>query len=237
MSWLDAFITPKEGDKKVEETTKPVYTPPDPKPFVPNMNTANLGVGIAASVVHTGVGQTISSNGTFDSTIFEELSKAMDFANLPGPDYYEFRNAIQAQKDLPIPDNQKYAMVYSTLQASEKSFNKEKLTTSIQHYLEILDTKKKEFEEGKAANFNVTVTSKQKEVEKNDTLIQQKMEQISALNKDIQDLQLQNQELQKGVEAATVKINTVALNFDYTWLFLVNQIKDDLKKIESYITK
>ena len=112
---LSAFV--EMDDDKAEAEKKSAYSSSDASS---NLQTNSNGYSGAGS----------EKFKQYFNTLFEE-------ANMPGPDYFEFTKMIQAMKTVP-EEQQRFAGAFAGL--SVQGLSKEKLVSSAQEYLKILDT-------------------------------------------------------------------------------------------------
>ena len=138
-------------------------------------------------------------------------------------------------KDIPLDEKNKFISTFRTLQASDKTLDKKKLIDSINYYLNVLEEERKNFENAKETNLNTNVTSKFKEVEANNNQIADLVKQINEINEAITALQSKNQVLNQEANENQIKITQKTSNFDFTYNHLVDELQNDLNKINNYI--
>jgi uncharacterized protein YukE len=176
-----------------------------------------------------------SLTGLVDDKFVQFFTKILDEANLDGIDYYEFKKAYEATTAIAasMTEDLRYKMVYT--QMSVQGLTKKTLTDAIATYLKILEEKHAEslqsFEEKK----DKEIGSRTKELEAIAKSTQDKSEQIQKLTNEIIENQNRETTLKGEVATETSKIDQKFKNFDASYNSVVNQIKGDLTKIESYI--
>ena len=98
-----------------------------------------------------------------NNEFYKVLTQSMEDANLPGPDYLEFKRAIDNMSNIPMSEQNKYQAAYSGLQATGADFDK--IVSSIEHYQSVLVNVKDEFENDLKTSINTNVTSLRAQVE------------------------------------------------------------------------
>lgn len=173
-------------------------------------------------------------SGQLDTDILNKIYKVLEENNLAGYDYFEFRAAIENMKAV-IPDEANrfkaaFAAVSSIVSA-------EKLTTSATFYLQKLEEHKSNFEKFSESMVQEKVVSKEAKAKSVEQTIADKTAKIAELNKDIGVLQ--NDRMALLTESATEKVKIEAIKMNFTTAFnkIVDEIKADVTKISSYLTK
>lgn len=231
MALLDLFIkkdentTPKETEKKIESPSKFVQNPPNP---------AIIGLSDNGNVVTTPI--TTAQAGVVDNEILDTFNNALATKNLPGNDYYEFRESIIAMKDIPLDERNKFISAFRTLAASDKTLDKKKLVDSINFYLGVLNSEKEKFDGAKNRNLDAGVNSKLNQIKANNEQINSLVKKINDINEQITAIQAQNQELNKEANENQSKINNAASSFEFTYGHIVSEMQNDLNKINNYIS-
>ncbi len=162
-------ITPS----RTQYTSAPAANQPDPSFVTP--------------LQQSGATQTDQPDPTFVKFFEDELTKA----NIPGPDYFEFRQQLiktqqkMAAKGMAAPD--------VILQAVLMSFDTQgiptaKLVETAQHYKEVVTQKKDDFIKG-------AETEKSNQLQKRQTVLQTHDDNIKKLQQQIQQLDLQRKQM------------------------------------------
>ena len=152
------------------------------------------------------------------NTLFQE-------ANIPGPDYFEFTKMIEAMKSVP-EEQQRYNGAFAGL--SVQGLNKEKLISSANEYLKILDTDAKNFNATIDAAINEKVHSKKTELEEKGKRIQDLTREINDLNNQMQSLSAEIKENEEKIKNSSGGYLTELDNFKA-------KIAEDISKINKYI--
>ena len=109
------------------------------------------------------------------------FKKLYDQSNLPGPDFYEFNSMAEAMGNV-IADNVKYPAVYAGFAGQ---LTKEKLISSAETYLDIIQNDVKDFEQSFQSALNAKVADRKSQVNAKADQIKSLQEQIAKLNQEI----------------------------------------------------
>lgn len=171
--------------------------------------------------------------GAVDEKMVQFLSQAIEESNIPGFDYIEFRNSLAAMASAPLPENQKYIAVFAT--ASTMGLTKEKLLGAIDHYQNILDSKKKEFN-AQVEQMTVQQVQKREELKAaKEAEIQTLLQQIQEAQAAIAAKQQEALEINSEIGRERLNIQQTAASFDATFNFVSGKLQGDKQKIEAYI--
>jgi len=169
-----------------------------------------------------------------DSKIADQLTVALEQANLDGFDYFEFCQAVESQKDLIPGEQARYMSVYR-MTSSTMKVTVDTLIKSAQHYLSILKTKENEFLQAVESHVSTEIVGKEKSVADIDVSMQQKTEQIRKLTDEINAMQAQKTALQNEMAVSKAEVEKVKINFNATLKVFVSKIESDVQKIQQYL--
>lgn len=157
-------------DQSNEKTNKPVTEKTSKRPvlFVPTENPVTPGQIV----------------GEISEEIYQKLNDAIEKANLPGNDFYEFMVALQNIQSMAADEKTKFGMVFMTLNSSDK-MSKDKLLSSVDHYLTVIDKEKTTFGKQMENALQQMVTVKENEAVSISETIKQKMELIEKTKDEI----------------------------------------------------
>jgi gas vesicle protein len=205
-------------------------TPPDKTPAGPvenagvNKKEDRVKASVPVNVPVTNEGAGAKSTVT-DNRMTEYFDKLFSEANIPGPDYFEFSKMTAALKAVP-DEFSRFCAAYAGLQV--QGLTKEKLVSTAEEYLRVLDTD--------AARFHSTVEAAlQEKVHGKKAEAEEKSQRIRDLSKEISDLQNQIAALQAEIRESEQKIT--GRNGDYMAESAARkqQIAADIEKIKQYI--
>ncbi|MEN8120470.1 MAG: hypothetical protein ABFS35_08995 [Bacteroidota bacterium] len=174
---------------------------------------------------------TSPGKGEFNKPIFESLTKAIADANLPGEDYLEFISALQAMKDIPLDEKVKMQTVLATL--STKGLNVQKIIESADYYTKVLENEKEKFKQAIIKQTEGKVGNKHKQIKDLEEKNRQKAEKIKALTDEINNNTTQIGQFKKDLEKADLKIKSTENNFNVTYSYVADQIKNKVEKIKT----
>jgi hypothetical protein len=172
-----------------------------------------------------------SGSGMIDQKFLDMFLKSIQEKNLPGEDYLEFLDALQAMKNIPLDERIKIQTVMATL--STKGLTVQKINESADYYKKVLDNEKKVFYDELNNQVKDQITSRQKEIEAADELIKVKSEQIAKLTKEITENQQNILNIKSQINESDLKLKNTENSFNATLNFVINQIDENLRKIES----
>ena len=179
-------------------------------------------------------GNSKPSKGTFNKKIFESLTQAISNANLPGEDYLEFMNALQAMKNIDLDEKIKMQTVLATL--STKGLTIQKIIESADYYLKVLENEKDKFKIVINKQTENKIGGKNKKIKELEAENKKKADMIKQLTEEINKNRSEIQQIKKDIEAASVKIKTAENDFNVTYDHVANQIKEKVKQLEELLT-
>lgn len=192
--------TKQSVDEKVSQTKQPVF------------------------VVPSSTQKTIE--GQVNDELLQKLCQAMEDSNLPGPDYLELKNvANNDDMKRAIPDEiQRLTVAFITMKSSNPEMTKERVITSIDDYINMMENERKVGHEQLEVIWNEKVESR-KQVVAN---AEQRIAQIQAELKELVTfVQNENNEIASAVNECNIN----KANFDTTVDFLVNNLISDKNKL------
>ncbi len=173
------------------------------------------------------------TEGTVDNKIIERLLKIIDDNNLDGFDYLEYKKSLKALEKMPMDEATKYRSAFAT--ASTMGVTLDKLVKTTEHYLGILKSENSNFSTASKSEVKRRVSDKQEQVKQFENLIKEKSEKIKALTKEITKHQKQIESIKNEINQSQQKISDTQLNFEKSYLFLKEQMENDIKKMTQYL--
>ncbi len=183
------------------------------------------------TVQNTNQGVSQNLTGEFSQKIFDQLTKAIVDANLPGEDYIEFMEALQAMKNIPLEENIKIQTVFATL--ASKGLTKQKVLESADYYLKILENERSKFYESVNLHGKTQITQKQNDIMQIEKSLQEKERQILQLQDEIKQSQEIVAKLKNDILQADSKVKKVENDFQLTYETVANTIKRNIEKVKS----
>lgn len=169
------------------------------------------------------------TTGEFNQKVFDSLTQAISKANLPGEDYLEYIEALQAMKHLPLDEKVKVQTVLATL--STKGMSKQKILESAEYYSKILDNEKSKFNEALKGQTSGQIQRKDQEINQLEKANKEKADQIALLNEEIRKNQEEILRLKNEKTQAETKITKTVNDFNFTFELVTNQIKNNVEKL------
>ena len=205
--------------------------PPDAQPAASDKNKKGEGVSAGPQTDPSGPSGGFPPSGAQqsppipDSRMLEYFDKLFSDANIPGPDYFEFSKMVTALKAVP-DEFTRYSAAFAGLQA--QGLTKEKLLSTAEEYLKVLDTD--------AAHFHSTVEAAlQEKVQDKKAEAEQKATRIQTLSKESNDLQSQIAALQAEIRDSEEKITGRSGDYTAESAARKQQIAADIERIKQYI--
>jgi FtsZ-binding cell division protein ZapB len=152
------------------------------------------------------------------------FQKIYSSANIQGPDFFEFHNMTEAMGNA-IPDELKYTSVYAGFSGQ---VSKEKLMTTGNQYLSILQNDTLEFEQSLQNTLKAKVTDRRNTIDSKAQEIKKLQEKIAAINNEIIELNQQAAEDEARLAAENAAYHQQASEWQ-------QKIKTGLEKINQYI--
>ncbi len=163
--------------------------------------------------------------------ILETLNKAIDKANLPGEDYHELAQAVEAMKNLPFDEEAKLKSALAAL--STKGLTIKKVLESADYYLEVLDNEKRKFYNAFENKIKGSVKANKNKIINLKDLISEKSKKITDLKDLINNKYDEIKKLEEEIDVSDEKIKEIEDSFLYTYEKVVSKIKEDIVKINA----
>jgi len=205
-----------------------------------NISVSNSGNSIAATpgLATTNLNIPSSGDGVFDSNFNDSFQQLIAENNIPGTDYFEFREAIKQMSGIAgLSEAASFQTTFTTLKVGDATFTKEKLMNSIDHYDKILSGEEGEFNNELGSQTEAEVTSKRSEAESLNVKNQELIQKIQNINEEIQRNQDTAIKLNNEASHAEVNISQTGKNFIKTLAHVKAKLETDKQKISDLITE
>lgn len=163
------------------------------------------------------------------------LVKALEKNNLPGFDYIEFKQALQALQEMDMSEETAYRSAYAT--ATTVGLTRDKLLKTANHYKKVLANEKMQFDAALQKQIKERVDGKEAEVEKLRRQIEEYKKKIEQLEAKIQQSQETIDKQDDLIQAAKERIESTKDGFESTLQSITNEIDRDIQNIEQYISE
>ena len=170
-----------------------------------------------------------------DRKFVEHFVDLLEKANLPGPDYFEYKQALKSMEALGLSEDKRYQAAWASFKAMGGVTDTSILTTSAGQYLGILDKDRSAFLKDVDKTIQDRVGALQQEhkkLEENNVSIKQ---QLAELQKKMEDNSNRLGQIAGEITEQTARINLSKDSFEFTYNSFVSQIKSDLEQITKYL--
>lgn len=168
----------------------------------------------------------VNMAGVADEKFVEMLWSVISQNNIPGQDYFEFKQAIDAMASLPIDEKSKFLTTYTIFQS--QGCKKETLLASIDKYIGMIQKEKASFEAEFESQRNEKVNSKMAQVE-------EAKKKVEELNKQIMEANNFILAASQEAQQEEMKLQMTAANFSKSAEKVLGIFQTDKDKINNYI--
>lgn len=211
---VEEDTTQQQTNATTTETTTTNEQPIAPPPSVP-----------PASVFTT--------EGAYNQKVFDSLTQALEANNMQGFDYLEFRGSLLSLAKMPMDEATRYKSAYAMAQTMGADVKK--LNDTANHYLNVLKNEELKFQQALDNQKNNGLGAKEQEIAGLQNAINQKTELMKQIQQEIEQHQAQIENIKQQIGDASNKIAQAQSDFTITYNTLVNQIQQDIQKIQNYL--
>lgn len=175
-------------------------------------------------------------NGEVDRKFIHHFSELLEKANLPGPDYFEFKQALKSMEGLGLNEEKQFQASWASFKAMAAGVTDTSvLTTSANHYGNVLNKDRESFLKDVEKATDDRIGSLKQESKKLQEDTKTYAQQIMDLQKKIDASNDRLEKINDEIQEQTDKINTNRDSFDLTYQTMVDQINADVEKIKRYL--
>lgn len=182
----------------------------------------------------TGTASPDPESGQVSDVFLDILSQALEKENLPGMDYLEFRQSLKSLEKMAMTEQLRYQSAFAMAQAMGAS--RQRLLDTIGHYLTILETEERKFEQALLQQTRERIGQRQDAMARIDAEVKEKERQMESLRQDIERLGADRESLRHELQAATLKIEKTKADFLATYLHLRQEIQRDAGNLQKYLS-
>lgn len=182
-----------------------------------------------AGVIDTTIEIPASGDGVFDQKFHDFFQGVIKDNNIPGIDYFEYREALKKMKAL--PENSAFQMAFDNFKIIDNNLTKETILSSIDHYDGLLAQEESDFTAEMDAETEREVTARRTKATNLQTENKDILQQIQTLQEKISHNQEEAITLNNEAALAEVKIGQTAKNFTKTLTHVRTQLDTDKTKI------
>lgn len=170
-----------------------------------------------------------------DPKSVEFLARALERNNLPGFDYLEFKQSLNAMSKMNMNMDETTSVKSAFATASTMGLTKEKLLESAMHYKKILANEKTQFDVAMQNQVQKNIAGKKEEVTKLQDRIKQYENRIKELQEQIVKSQATIDGADAQIQAAKNKIQGTKQNFETAHQSIISLIENDIQKFNSFL--
>jgi hypothetical protein len=199
----------------------------EPDPKVGKSASAFKGAAASqgANVQNFGTPQNVQ--GVIDNKFVDQLTGIIEQNNIPGQDYFEFKQAIENMKSIAgMSDQQKFQTIYAVL--SLQGCTKPVILSSLDKYVALIQGEKTSFNKEMEEQYQLRVTAKLAEAESAKKEMESITKRMSELN-----TKILNVTQEAGAEEQ--KIRATEANFMASADVIINEMLSDKNKINEYL--
>ncbi|WP_221392346.1 hypothetical protein [Dyadobacter sp. NIV53] len=177
----------------------------------------------------------VAGTANVDRKFVDHFVDLLEKANLPGPDYFEYKQALKSMEGLSLGEDKQFQAAWASFKAMGGAKETTVLKSSADQYLAILDKDRNSFlkDVEKAIGDRVgSLQQEHKKLEENNAAFLQEM---ANLQKKIDDNKNRLGQISGEITEQSAKINANKENFEVTYKSFVDQINSDLNKINQYL--
>jgi len=170
--------------------------------------------------------------GQPEEKFVNRLLQSLEENNLEGFDYLEYKQSLQSLGGMQMDEATKFKS--SLAMAKTMGGTPDRLISSANHYLKVLDKEEKKFQEALANQQNRVVSGQKTSIKQLEESIAQKEKQIEQFKLEIAKQKEQLKKTKTSIDGEVAKIQTTKMGFYAAYHIVVDQIKDDVAKMSKY---
>jgi hypothetical protein len=174
-----------------------------------------------------------SGSGKANDKFLEVLFKAMETANAPGYDYFEFKQALNNLKNVPMDDVTRFKSAFAMAQTMGAT--KDALLNTAGGYLKVLQQEQAKFQDAANNQMQGQVGNKNTQITNFDAAIKQKQAEIQRMTAEIEQHRKEMETLKQDISQSTAKVSQTIADFEATYTYLVSQIQGDVNSMKQYL--
>ncbi len=176
---------------------------------------------------------TLNTTGTVDKKFTEHFEQLLKEANIPGPDYFEFKQAMNNMSGMPLDEPTKFKVAYASL--SPQGLTKEKITASLDTYIKLLQEDKINFDNEIKEKQASEIQTRDEQISSYAALNESATKEIVALTEKINANNVEINRLKSEQFNTQNKLSTSSNNYNTSYSVFLNDLNADVTKITNYI--
>jgi uncharacterized phage infection (PIP) family protein YhgE len=173
--------------------------------------------------------------GAVDAKFAEHFANVLAKNNLPGPDYFEFREALRSLSALGLGEDQQYQAAWASFKALGGAPDVTQLTGTANQYLAILGKDREAFGQSVEAAIAERVGGLQREQQQLQADTENLTRQLAEIQQKLAANQTRLAAIGGEVAEQSGKLNQNRQNYEATYGHFTGQIRNDLAKITRYL--
>lgn len=179
--------------------------------------------------------QNAAGTAEVDRKFVQHFVELLEKANLPGPDYFEYKQALRSMEGLGLGEEKQFQAAWASFKAMGGITDNSILKTSADQYLSVLGKDRESFLKDVERAVKERVGSLHDELKKLEDNNNAYIQEIADLQKKIDDNKNRLGQISGEISEQSAKINANKDSFEVTYQSFVSQINSDLSKINQYL--
>ncbi|MBE9462993.1 hypothetical protein ACFP1I_14670 [Dyadobacter subterraneus] len=179
--------------------------------------------------------QNAAGTAEVDRKFVQHFVELLEKANLPGPDYFEYKQALRSMEGLGLGEEKQFQAAWASFKAMGGITDHSILKTSADQYLSILGKDRESFLKDVERAIKERVGSLNDELKKLEDNNNAYIQEIANLQKKIDENKNRLGQISGEISEQSAKINANKDSFEVTYQSFVSQINSDLSKINQYL--
>lgn len=173
--------------------------------------------------------------GTVDAKFAEHFAGVLAKNNLPGPDYFEFRETLRSLASLGLSEDQQYQAAWASFKALGGAPDVARLTSTANQYLAILGKDREAFGQSVEAAIAERVGGLQREQQQLQADSEALTRQLAEIQQKLAANATRLAAIGGEVAEQSGRLNQNRQNYEATYGHFTSQIRADLAKITQYL--
>lgn len=161
------------------------------------------------------------------------LTEAIEKNNLPGFDYFEFKRAVVALRELQLDEATAYKSAFTT--ASTLGLTKEKLAETAAYYRNVVAKEKEQFDQALEKQTAAKVAGRQEDVKRLRDQIERHKAEVTRLQDEIAAYLKEIEQAEAAVQLEGEKIEKHRSAFEKTHQALLTHLDRDIENIQKIL--
>lgn len=175
-----------------------------------------------------------TTSGKPDPKFVDILLKAIEKNNVEGFDYLEYKSSLQSLAKMDMDETTRYKSALAM--AKTMGATPDNLIASATRYLDVLKAENVKFKAALKGQKAKNVTGREGEIKAISTDIEKKKKQIAQLQKEIEIATKKQETLKADINKSAAKVQATSDNFNRALSIVAGQIQTDIDKMKQHLT-